>query len=113
MMRRGKSCLTAMLLWMDGSFVLAGYPAAVINIGSFPDGDPNCHAEGDVPETCDIENTALVQATLAAVVTTERDLRTACPDGSVHPKDSAKKSVCFAVRPFLVGGRRPTDHMGV
>lgn len=54
----------------DGSFVLAGYPAAVINIGSFPYGDPNYHAEGDIPETCDIENAAMtVQATLAAVVT--------------------------------------------
>ena len=55
---------------VDGSFVLVGYPVAVINIGSFPDGDPNDHAEGDVPETCNIEKTALVvQATLAAVVT--------------------------------------------
>ena len=58
----------------DGSFVLAGYPAAVINIGSFPYGDPNYHAEGDIPETCDIENAAMtVQATLAAVVTIDRD----------------------------------------
>jgi hypothetical protein len=54
----------------DGSFVLAGYPAAVINIGSWPYGDPNYHAEGDVPESCDITNAAMtVQATLAAVVT--------------------------------------------
>ena len=59
----------------DGSFVLAGYPAAVINIGSFPYGDPNYHAEGDIPETCDIENAAMtVQATLAAVVTLDPDL---------------------------------------
>ena len=59
----------------DGSFVLAGYPAAVVNIGSFPYGDPNYHAEGDIPETCDIENAAMtVQATLAAVVTIDRDL---------------------------------------
>ena len=58
----------------DGSFVLAGYPAAVVNIGSFPYGDPNYHAEGDIPETCDIENAAMtVQATLAAVVTIDRD----------------------------------------
>ena len=58
----------------DGSFVLAGYPAAVINIGSFPYGDPNYHAEGDIPETCDIENAAMtVQATLAAVVTIDRN----------------------------------------
>ena len=59
----------------DGSFVLAGYPAAVINIGSFPYGDPNYHAEGDIPETCDIENAAMtVRATIAAVVTIDRDL---------------------------------------
>ena len=59
----------------DGSFVLAGYPAAVVNIGSFPYGDPNYHAEGDIPETCDIENAAMtVQATLAAVVTIDRDI---------------------------------------
>jgi hypothetical protein len=59
----------------DGSFVLAGYPAAVVNIGSFPYGEPNYHAEGDVPETCDIKNAAMtVQATLAAVVTIDQDL---------------------------------------
>ena len=59
----------------DGSFVQAGYPAAVINIGSLPYGDPNYHAEGDVPETCDIKNAAMtVQATLAAVVTIDRDI---------------------------------------
>ncbi len=53
----------------DGSFVLAGYPAAVINIGSWPYGEPNYHAEGDVSENCDIENAAMtVQATLAAIV---------------------------------------------
>ena len=58
----------------DGSFVLAGFPAAVINIGSWPYGDPNYHAEGDVPEACDVENAAMtVQATLAAVVTIDRD----------------------------------------
>ena len=58
----------------DGSFVLAGYPAAVVNIGSFPYGDPNYHTEGDIPEKCDIQNAAMtVQATLAAVVTLGRD----------------------------------------
>jgi len=57
----------------DGSFVLAGYPAAVINIGSWPYGDPNYHTEGDTPETCDIVNAAMtVQATLAAVVTVDQ-----------------------------------------
>jgi len=59
----------------DGSFVLAGYPAAIINIGSWPYGDPEYHAEGDVPERCDVKNAALtVQATLAAVVTLDQDL---------------------------------------
>jgi len=57
----------------DGSFVLAGYPAAVINIGSWPYGDPNYHAEGDIPERCDVKNAAMtVQATMAAVVTLDR-----------------------------------------
>jgi len=57
----------------DGSFVLAGYPAAVINIGSWPYGDPNYHAEGDTPESCDFKNAAMtVQATLAAVVTLDQ-----------------------------------------
>lgn len=59
----------------DGSFVLAGYPAAVVNIGSFPYGDPNYHAEGDIPERCDVENAAMtVQATLAAVVTIDQGI---------------------------------------
>ena len=35
----------------DGSFVQAGYGAAIINIGSWPYGDPEYHAEGDIPET--------------------------------------------------------------
>jgi hypothetical protein len=57
----------------DGSFVQAGYPAAVINIGSWPYGDPNYHTEGDIPERCDVRNAAMtVQATLAAVVTIDR-----------------------------------------
>jgi hypothetical protein len=65
----------------DGSFVQAGYPVAVVNIGSYPYGDPNYHAEGDVPEKCDIENAAMtVRATLAAIATIDRDLRVARPD---------------------------------
>jgi hypothetical protein len=59
----------------DGSFILAGYPAAVVNIGSFPYSEPNYHAEGDIPKTCDIKNAAMtVQATLAAIVTLDQDL---------------------------------------
>jgi len=59
----------------DGSFVLAGFPATVINIGSWPYGDPNYHAEEDVPENCDFHNAAMtVQATLAAVLTLDRGI---------------------------------------
>ena len=58
----------------DGSFVRAGYPAAVVNIGSWPYGDPNYHAEGDIPERCDVANAALtVQATLAAILTVDQE----------------------------------------
>jgi Zn-dependent M28 family amino/carboxypeptidase len=57
----------------DGSFVKAGYPAAVLIIGSWPYGDPNYHAEGDIPERCDVPNAAkAVQATLAAVLTLDQ-----------------------------------------
>jgi hypothetical protein len=58
----------------DGSFVHAGFSAAVINIGSWPYGDPNYHAEGDIPELCDVQNAArTVQATVAAVLTLDRE----------------------------------------
>jgi hypothetical protein len=57
----------------DGSFVKAGYPVAVVNIGSWPYGDPNYHGEGDIPERCDVPNAAkTVQATLAAVLTVDQ-----------------------------------------
>lgn len=59
----------------DGSFVRAGYPAAIINIGSWPYGDPNYHLESDTPELCDVDNAALaVQATLAAILTLDREI---------------------------------------
>ena len=58
----------------DGSFVKVGYAAAVVNIGSWPYGDPNYHSEGDVPERCDVKNAAMtVQATLAAILTLDRE----------------------------------------
>lgn len=58
----------------DGSFVKAGYPAAVLMIGSFPYGDPNYHCETDTPEHTDIENVALaVQLSLATVLTVDQD----------------------------------------
>jgi hypothetical protein len=54
----------------DGSFVLAGYPAAIICIGSWPYGDSEYHSEGDIPERCDVGNAAMtVQAVLAAALT--------------------------------------------
>jgi len=57
----------------DGSFVKAGYAAAVVNIGSWPYADPNYHAEGDIPERCDVPNAAMaVQATLAAILTLDQ-----------------------------------------
>jgi hypothetical protein len=53
----------------DGSFVKAGYLAAVANIGSFPYEDAAYHLESDVPERVDIANVRMAaQATLAAVL---------------------------------------------
>jgi hypothetical protein len=55
----------------DGSFIKAGFPAAVMNLGSFPYEDPNYHLEGDTPENVDLENVRKsVQASLAAVLHT-------------------------------------------
>lgn len=57
----------------DGSFVKAGYPNTILNIGSWPYGDPNYHTEGDTPELCDVKNAAMaVQATLAAILTLDQ-----------------------------------------
>jgi hypothetical protein len=57
----------------DGSFVRAGYPAAIITIGSFPYADPNYHMPGDIPELVDVENVAMTaRAVLAAVVSLDR-----------------------------------------
>jgi hypothetical protein len=53
----------------DGSFIDAGFPWAVLNIGSIPYGDPNYHTEGDVAEKVDFENArATAQLTLAAIL---------------------------------------------
>ena len=53
----------------DGSFINAGFPWSVLNIGSMPYGDPNYHQEGDTPEKVDYENAKVtVQLTLAAVM---------------------------------------------
>ncbi|MDH7570117.1 MAG: M28 family peptidase [Armatimonadota bacterium] len=54
----------------DGSFIKAGFAAAVANIGSYPYGDPNYHRETDVPELVDLANVRMAtQASLAAVLT--------------------------------------------
>jgi len=53
----------------DGSFIKAGFPWSVLNIGSMPYGDPNYHTEDDVAEKVDIENARVtVQLTLAAIL---------------------------------------------
>jgi hypothetical protein len=53
----------------DGSFVRAGFPAAVINLGSFPYADPCYHTEEDEAGRVDVRNVRMaVQATLAAVL---------------------------------------------
>jgi len=53
----------------DGSFVRAGFPAAVINLGSYPYADPCYHTEEDTAGRVDIRNVRMaVQATLAAVL---------------------------------------------
>jgi hypothetical protein len=57
----------------DGSFVQAGYGAAIANFGSWPYGDPEYHSEGDIPERTDVKNAALtLQATLAAMITLDQ-----------------------------------------
>lgn len=53
----------------DGSFINAGFPWAVLNIGSMPYGDPNYHTEEDTAEKVDFKNAKVtVQLTLAAVL---------------------------------------------
>ena len=53
----------------DGSFVKAGFPWSVLNIGSMPYGDPNYHQEGDTPDKVDYKNAkATVPLALAAVL---------------------------------------------
>jgi hypothetical protein len=58
----------------DGSFVNAGFPDAIVNVGSHPYADPNYHSETDVPELVDIPNvTMATQAILAAALTVDLD----------------------------------------
>lgn len=51
----------------DGSYINAGYPMAVVNVGSYPYTDPNYHIESDIPENVDITNVLMAtKASLAA-----------------------------------------------
>jgi Zn-dependent M28 family amino/carboxypeptidase len=53
----------------DGSFVKAGFPASVLNIGSFPYADPNYHSINDKPDFVDLLNMKLAtQLSLAFLV---------------------------------------------
>lgn len=57
----------------DGSFVNAGFPAAIINIGSWPYAEPNYHTEHDTPDQVDFPHLALAtRASLAAAVALDR-----------------------------------------
>jgi hypothetical protein len=58
----------------DGSFVRAGYPAAIGNVGSSPYDDPNYHDLGDTADKVDVANVCMAaQAILAAALMTDRD----------------------------------------
>lgn len=53
----------------DGSFIKAGFPWSVLNIGSMPYGDPNYHIESDTPDKVDVKNAELtIKLTLAAIL---------------------------------------------
>lgn len=58
----------------DGSFVKAGFAAAIANLGSFPYADPNYHDLGDTADKVDLANVHMAaQAILAAVLMTDRN----------------------------------------
>lgn len=58
----------------DGSFVKAGFAAAIGNLGSMPYTDPNYHDLGDTPDKVDTLNVHLAaKAILAAILVTDRD----------------------------------------
>jgi hypothetical protein len=58
----------------DGSFVKAGFPAAIANLGSYPYADPNYHDAGDTADKVDMPNVHLAaKAILAAILITDRD----------------------------------------
>ena len=58
----------------DGSFINAGYPAAIGSLGSVPYVDPNYHDFGDTVDKVDMPNVRLAsEAILAAVLHVDRD----------------------------------------
>jgi hypothetical protein len=58
----------------DGSFINAGFPHAVANLGSWPYADPTYHTEEDIPDRVDIANLVMsTRATLAAVLSIDLD----------------------------------------
>ena len=51
----------------DGSFIKAGFPIAVANLGSCPYADPAYHREDDAPDRVDLPNVVMAtQLSLAA-----------------------------------------------
>lgn len=58
----------------DGSFVKAGYPMAVMNLGSFPYKHDFYHDERDTPDRVDIRNVAMAtQVVLGAMLRVDRN----------------------------------------
>ena len=58
----------------DGMFVKAGYPAAIVNVGSFPYADECYHLECDTADRVDYANVKVAtQAILAALVELDRN----------------------------------------
>jgi len=59
----------------DGSYINAGYPVAVVNVGSSPYVEPNYHDVGDIPESVDLKNVRMsTQVSLAAGVMADSGL---------------------------------------
>ena len=59
----------------DGSYINAGYPVAIVNVGSSPYAEPNYHDLGDIPESVDLTNVRMsTQVSLAAAVMADSGL---------------------------------------
>lgn len=59
----------------DGSYINAGYPVAIVNVGSSPYAEPNYHDVGDIPESVDLTNVRMsTQVSLAAAMLTDSEL---------------------------------------